>query len=313
MENTKINIKNISLYLPKNIAKNSELDKKFNLKKNTFFNLTGIKKRRVCLKNESTESIAIKATLKCLKKYKKKINITHIITVTNTPSIYFPSLGHYVLSKIQKYLSGKPFNIPLNCGCSGYVDALILAHKLINNNFKSKILIVTSDTYSKYILPSDKSILPLFGDGASASIVEYDKNGWFLENEYSENIPNTENYLIFKENNGKKIISMKGPELINFAIKDVIPTILKMVKQEKQVTIFSHQASKIVLNLIKNEILKVNKEVRIPLFYENTGNLVSSSIPLLINNNFKLFKKSRKIIISGFGVGLTHSHIKLSK
>ena len=111
----------------------------------------------------------------------------------------------------------------------------------------------------------------------------------------------------------EKSISMKGPELINFAIKDVIPTILKMVNKEKQITIFSHQASKIVLNLIKNEILKVNKKVLIPLFYENTGNLVSSSIPLLIKDNLKLFKKSRKIIISGFGVGLTHSHIKLSK
>ena len=161
MENIKFNIKNLSLYLPKKIVKNSQLDKRFNLKKNTLFYLTGIKKRRVCANHENTESIAIKAALKCIRSYKKKINITHLITVTNTPSVYFPSVGHYVLSKIQKYLLKKPFNIPLNCGCSGYVDALILAHKFICNNKKSKILIVTSDTYSKYILPTDKSVLPL--------------------------------------------------------------------------------------------------------------------------------------------------------
>ena len=95
------------------------------------------------------------------------------------------------MSKIQKYLTNKPFNIPLNCGCSGYVDGLILAHKFICTQ-KSKILIITSDTYSKFISPSDKSILPLFGDGASASIIEYDKNGWSLENEFSESIINTE-------------------------------------------------------------------------------------------------------------------------
>ena len=313
MENIKFNIKNLSLYLPKKIIKNSELDKKFNLKKNTLFNLTGIKKRRVCANHENTESIAIKAALKCIRSYKKKINITHLITVTNTPSVYFPSVGHYVLSKIQKYLLKKPFNIPLNCGCSGYVDALILAHKFICNNKKSKILIVTSDTYSKYILPTDKSVLPLFGDGASASIIEYDKNGWTLENEFSESIPNTEDNLIFKDSNGKKIISMKGPELINFAIRDVVPMLLKLIKKEKNLTIFSHQASKIVLNLMKKEILKFNKNIKMPLSYENTGNLVSSSIPLLLKNHFKLLKKSKKIIISGFGVGLTHSHIKLKK
>ena len=313
MENIKFNIKNLSLYLPKKIVKNSQLDKRFNLKKNTLFYLTGIKNRRVCANHENTESIAIKAALKCIRSYKKKINITHLITVTNTPSVYFPSVGHYVLSKIQKYLLKKPFNIPLNCGCSGYVDALILAHKFICNNKKSKILIVTSDTYSKYILPTDKSVLPLFGDGASASIIEYDKNGWTLENEFSESIPNTEDNLIFKDSNGKKIISMKGPELINFAIRDVVPMLLKLIKKEKNLTIFSHQASKIVLNLMKKEILKFNKNIKMPLSYENTGNLVSSSIPLLLKNHFKLLKKSKKIIISGFGVGLTHSHIKLKK
>ena len=313
MENIKFNIKNLSLYLPKKIVKNSQLDKRFNLKKNTLFYLTGIKERRICFNHENTESIAIKAALKCIRSYKKKINITHLITVTNTPSVYFPSVGHYVLSKIQKYLTNKPFNIPLNCGCSGYVDGLILAHKFICNNKKSKILIITSDTYSKFISPSDKSILPLFGDGASASIIEYDKNGWSLENEFSESIPNTEDNLIFKDIKGKKIISMKGPELINFAIKDVTPVLLKLIKKEKHLTIFSHQASKIVLNLIKKEIIKVNKNIKIPFSYENSGNLVSSSIPLLIKNHFKLFKKSKKIVISGFGVGLTHSYIKLKK
>ena len=106
---------------------------------------------------------------------------------------------------------------------------------------------------------------------------------------------------------------MKGPELINFAIKDVTPVLLKLIKKEKHLTIFSHQASKIVLNLIKKEIIKVNKNIKIPFSYENSGNLVSSSIPLLIKNHFKLFKKSKKIVISGFGVGLTHSYIKLKK
>ena len=100
MENIKFNIKNLSLYLPKKIVKNSQLDKRFNLKKNTLFYLTGIKERRVCFNHENTESIAIKAALKCIRSYKKKINITHLITVTNTPSVYFPSVGHYVLSNL---------------------------------------------------------------------------------------------------------------------------------------------------------------------------------------------------------------------
>ena len=124
MANIKINIKNLKIYLPKKIINNITLDKRFGLKKNTLFNLTGIQKRRVSSNYETTESMAIKATLKLIKKYKGKLNITHIITITNTPNVFFPSIGHFILSKIQKYLKSKPFIIPLNCGCSGYVDAL---------------------------------------------------------------------------------------------------------------------------------------------------------------------------------------------
>ena len=76
---------------------------------------------------------------------------------------------------------------------------------------------------------------------------------------------------------------------------------------------FSHQASKIVLNIIKKQSLKINKNVEIPFYYKNIGNLVSTSIPVLINKNIKLFNKSKKILIFGFGVGLTHSYIKIKK
>ena len=188
-----------------------------------------------------------------------------------------------------------------------------MAKSLIISGQAQNILVITSDTYSKFISPLDKSILPLFGDGASASIIQYDKNGWRVEKEFSESIPNTEENLILNEINGKKNISMKGPELINFAIKDIIPVLSNMIKNEKKITLFSHQASKIVLNIIKSQSLKINKDVEIPIYYKNIGNLVSTSIPVLINKNVKLFNKSKKILIFGFGVGLTHSYIKLKK
>ena len=103
MENIKINIKNLTIYLPKKIINNITLDKRFGLKKNTLFNLTGIQKRRVSSNYETTESMAIKATQNLVKKYRGKLNITHIITVTNTPSVFFPSISHFILSKIQKF------------------------------------------------------------------------------------------------------------------------------------------------------------------------------------------------------------------
>lgn len=313
MGNIKINIEDISIYLPKKTVSNSQLDKIFNQKENTFFEKTGIKKRKISSVNETPELMATKAALKLLKKKKTKTSITHIISASNTPSIMFPSIAHYVLSGIYKYLKTNPFCIPLNCGCSGFVDALILSNKIISNNKKSKILIVTSDAYSKHISSDDKSILPVFSDGASATIISHNPKGWSVEKEFSETIPFTQENLIFKEINGKNIITMRGPELINFAINSVLPKISQMIKDEKKIILFSHQASKIVLNLIVKSAFKINKNVEIPLFYRNVGNLVSTSIPVLINKNIKLFRRSKKILIAGFGVGLTHSYIKFKK
>ena len=46
--------------------------------------------------------------------------------------------------------------IGINAGCTGYVDALFMIYKLLKPN--EEALIVTSDTYSKYI-DSNKTIV----------------------------------------------------------------------------------------------------------------------------------------------------------
>ena len=97
---------------------------------------------------------------------------------------------------------------------------------------------------------------------------------------------------------------MNGPAVISFAKSVVLPEIIKLSKNIN--CIFSHQAGKIVMNQIKK---KINKKIYFPLNFSNHGNLVSTSIPLLIKQHMKKFKKEKKILICGFGVGLSASFI----
>lgn len=108
---------------------------------------------------------------------------------------------------------------------------------------------------------------------------------------------------------------MKGPELIGFCINFVIPKIIYFLRKDKtkKLTIYCHQASKIVLNLIKKRLNNDFKKVLFPEYYKNIGNLVSSSIPILLRKNIRKFRKSKNILLCGFGVGLTHSYLKLKK
>ena len=103
---------------------------------------------------------------------------------------------------------------------------------------------------------------------------------------------------------------MNGPEVLSFAIRKVLKTINSLLNKKNNTLIFAHQAGKIV---IKNILLKIKKNNYLPTNYEKNGNLVSTSIPLLIKNNLNLLKKNKSILISGFGVGLSHSHILIKK
>ena len=104
---------------------------------------------------------------------------------------------------------------------------------------------------------------------------------------------------------------MNGPEVFVFVLRHVMPILSKIIEPNKNVTIFSHQASKIVLEKINFQIKKINPKAIIPTNFENIGNTVSSSLPILINQNWSIFKKSKNIVMAGFGVGLSYSFLQL--
>lgn len=294
-----INISKIDFILGDKIQQNNIIEKELKLKKNSIKKLTGISKRFIASKNQNSESLALKVCKKLKPSETRKI--THIISVTNTPSIKFPGISNYVSSSLN---IENVFCINLNSGCTGYVDAITLAYGIISNDIKSKVLIVTTDTYSKFINKKNRSIRPLFSDGASVSIIKYKKNGFKLLARKNLNISNTQGDLIFE----KDEINMNGPAVVSLALKHVIPKIKKYSKDIDG--LFLHQPGKIVMNLIKSTL---SKKIFIPTNYEKYGNLVSTSIPVLISENIKKLRKNKKILLCGFGVGLSVSILKLGR
>jgi 3-oxoacyl-[acyl-carrier-protein] synthase III len=293
-----IKIKKIYTILSKKKEANSIIEKEFSLKKNSIKRLTGIKRRYISGVNETSEGNAVKVCKKIPKNYVK--NISHIIGVTNTPSIKFPGISNYVSSELKLE---NVHCLNLNLGCTGYVDAISLAYDIINSYKKNKVLIVTSDTYSKFISKNNKSIRPLFSDGASATIIEHSKIGFKIQSRRFKNVPNSQNDLIFKD-----YITMNGPAVVSFAIKNVIPVLRE--NQKKTKVIYLHQAGKIIVDLIKKNF---DKKIFVPENFSKYGNLVSGSLPFLIKEYFKSFNRSKKIIICGFGVGLSYSTLILKK
>jgi 3-oxoacyl-[acyl-carrier-protein] synthase III len=166
---------------------------------------------------------------------------------------------------------------------------------------------------SKKIAKDDRSTFAVFSDGASAIILSDDPK------------INIEKKIIKTYGAGVEMlyqpfqgdIKMKGKELWDFTRTRVVPDINLLINHatnqdnfNEKINIYMHQASKVVVEGISAQL--DIKKTKIFKNYENIGNTVSSSIPILIKEkNFKEINE-KKSIISGFGVGIMSYNLLLT-
>jgi 3-oxoacyl-[acyl-carrier-protein] synthase III len=232
-------------------------------------------------------------------------------------------------------LSEDVFAFDFNHACTGYIYGLAMAHSFISSGLAKQVLLVTSDTYSKYINKKDRSTRVLFGDGAACSIIEKSNTpGGIVDIILASSGKNYDKFWIpaggmrlpkSAETSVKKAdkignirsqenITMNGFEVwafFNSAGPKQIKRLLKNNKLEKtdiDQFIF-HQASQMTLDsVIKG--LKLDKE-KVFINIRDIGNTVSASIPIALKDAIEQgkIKKGDRVILSGFGVGLSYGSI----
>ena len=320
-----VEIGNIEYYLPEVIVTNKDLEKEFsswNAEK--IESKTGVRERHVVKENETALDLALKASEKVLRKYDKD-KIDFIMLCTQSPEYYLPSGACILQNKLG--LKTSIGALDYNLGCSGFIFGLALAKSLILSNIATNVLLITSETYTKYIHLKDRSNRTIFGDGAVATIIEKseiegigefvlgtDGSGYKnlvvpnggLRNRYDANAKEIDDGSgsIRTDNN----LYMNGPEVFNFTIEVVPNLVLEVLKKNKTTLedldyVIFHQANKYMIEYLRRKI-KISEEK----FYMNllyTGNTVSATIPIAIKDclDNNMIKRGNKILIAGFGVG----------
>jgi 3-oxoacyl-[acyl-carrier-protein] synthase-3 len=271
-------------------------------KKKKIISVTGIKKLYKVRNNEDIISLAISS----LKKVKSKIQDSDaIIFVTQTPKFNIPPNSFLIQKELKIKKNSMVFDV--NQGCSGYIYALALAQGLFKSQNLNKILIITSDNYSRYA--KKLNVKMIFSDCATSTVLRKSEKKIIFDF-YSDG--NLSNHLNQKYNNydtslNSNEILMNGTEIFRFTI-DTVPKKIEEFLKKKNIRkdeidyFLFHQASKIVLDNILRK-LGIDKLKTIQNIH-NYGNTVSSSIPLIISNNKKKLK-NKKLILCGFGVGLS--------
>ncbi len=312
-------IKAIDYYLPENICTNDELAKihpQWPMDK--IVSKIGITSRRYASDDEFSIELGIKAAKQLLNHHDIDPDcIDFILFCTQTPKFLSPTNACVIQEALG--LSQQVGALDINQGCSGYVYSLMLAESLVMQRRAINVLLITADTYTRYVDKNDHCLLPIFGEGASASLITYEEGEHGIQGfEYGTNGAEAEK--IIAANTGIKGLTsgqaykpdlfMNGPAVFNFAL-EVVPKLVKklldnvQLKQENIDHFIFHQANAYMLEHIR-ERMNIPEE-RFIVNVREIGNTTSSSIPIALHGALKekRIKKGDKVIFVAFGVGLS--------
>ena len=321
-------IKAISYYLPEKIVTNKELVEEFpEWSVDKVAQKVGVDSRHLATTEETAGDMAEKAARKLFTEYNiSPASIDFVMLCTQSPDYFLPSTACILQDRLGIPTSAGAFDY--NLGCSGCIYGMAMAKGLIAAGIAKNILLLTAETYNKYLHPSDKSNRSIFGDGAAACLISTDGFA-----EIGEFVLGTDGsgykHLIVETGASRKkektgiesedddghvrredFLYMDGSAIFNFTL-DAVPAMMKQVLEKNNLEkdqidyyVF-HQANKFMLNTIRKVCVLPKDKFYINL--AETGNTVSSTILIGLKDCItnKIIKTGDKVMISGFGVGLS--------
>lgn len=296
-----IGIQEIGVYIPKKRLSNFDLIEKFNIDKSFIEKKVGVKFRAVKDISEKTSDLCVKAFKNLMQKVDIDINeIDCCIVVTQNPDVSIPHTSAIVHSKLNLKEDCACFDISL--GCSGYVYGLAIAISFMEKMGLKKGLLFTADPYSDIINPEDKNTVLLFGDAATVTLLSTNKLFQLTKTLFSTEGKKFDALTI---KSGK--LYMNGRAIFNFVLTKVPNQIKKLLTisnlSVKDIDLFLlHPGSKYMVDMLIKR-LNLPKE-KVPYTMYHYGNTVSSSIPIMLEN-FLHKREIKRILISGYGVGLS--------
>lgn len=160
----------IGSYVPERRLTNAELEKMVDTNDEWITTRTGIKERRIAGEHEFTSHLAIAAVQNMIDRYEVDVSdVDMILVCTHTPDFPFPSVACLVQAHFNIEKTGA---LDINATCAGFVYGLLMADSLIRSGMHRKVLVIAGDTMSKITDYTDRSTCILFGDGASALLLE---------------------------------------------------------------------------------------------------------------------------------------------
>lgn len=324
-------IKDIAYYLPANVLTNEQIAAAFpEWSAEKVASKVGITERHIAAPDETATDMAEKAANLLFAQGIDKSQIDFVLLCTQSPDYFLPSSACILQDRLG--LSKNCGAFDFNLGCSGYEYGLAVAKGLIAAGIAKNILLLTAETYTKYIHPQDKGNMTIFGDGATATLIATDGFAEIGEVVLGTDGSGAENLIVRTLASRHKTLAghdgqdedgnlqsddhlyMHGGNVFNFTA-DVVPDMVEKLllqtglqQDEVDLWVF-HQANKYMINYLR-KLLGIDKD-KFYIFMEKVGNTVSSTIPIALCEARKEDKLHGNILLAGFGVGLSWGGVML--
>lgn len=291
---------------------------------------TGVISRPIAGEGETALDFAVRACEQLESEQQlRREEIDALIFCTQSPDHVMPPNSCLLHGKLG--LSTRAIAFDITLACSGYVYGLQLADSLIRSEAAKRVLLATSDTYSRYIHPGDRATRCLFADGGAVSIISatdaepgikaircgtagkhYEKFIIPAGGMRRPRTPETGCATVDRSGNVRSAehIKMDGIGVLSF-FNATVPCAVKELLGENQLSLSDidvfvfHQASLVVLDTLRNALHIPSEKMVIDL--AEIGNLVSASIPVALKRALDRgqVQKGQLVLLCGFGVGLS--------
>ena len=286
----------------------------------------GVRERRIADADVCASDLAYKAAVRLMEDNNiDPASIDVLLFMSQTADYRIPATAPVLQDRLG--LSIDTLAMDLSLGCSGYVFALSTAYAYASLPDVKRVLMLDGETFSKIVNRNDKVDWPLYGDAATATLVEkgdFGESTFILRSDGSgkDSViirdgmrnPITSESLIAEKNTNGDIhngleVYMDGMDVFNFAMKRVPKTIKEMTEVTGTTLddidwLVFHQANRFMTDFFVKK-LKFNPE-HVPYCIDRYGNTSSTSVPLtIVSELYDKLQNGNRMVMAGFGAGLS--------
>lgn len=300
-------------YLPEKVLTNADLEKMVETSDEWIKERTGIHKRHVAVKGETTCDLAEQAARNALDAAGlTAADIDLVIVATTTPDKIFPSTACLLQKRLGIH---GPAAFDVQAVCSGFVYALTIADKFIRTGSAKRALVIGAETLSRITNWKDRTTCVLFGDGAGAVVLEASAETGILsthlhaDGEYDE-LLHVPGGISRGDEGGRLFMEMQGNEVFKMAVRTlgrIVDETLEANNMQKSDIdwLVPHQANiRIITATAKKLDMSMDKVV---VTVHEHGNTSAASIPLALDVAVRdgRIKRGETVLLEAFGGGFT--------